>query len=290
MKTALCLGDTVGLIACSDGRKKESTIVKEIVDTLTMLGLRAKLAQTIFRKGDSPFSGKATERANELMTMFRDDRIKMIFDISGGDSANQILPYLDEKIIKKNPKPFVGLSDLSVLLNAIYVRTQVPTFHYQIANLVKEDASTQLNLFRKWFMEKETDGANEITFQYRWLRGQGMKGVVIGGNIRCFLKLAGTPYMPDPTNKILFLESLGGGISRTASLLAQLQQIGFLEQCQGLLLGTFTEIHSQNQHHLLEELILEMTKEYPFPIATTEQLGHGADAHCLSIGRFLTFP
>ena len=119
--------------------------------------------------------------------------------------------------------------------------------------------------------------------------GRAMEETVVGGNIRCFLKLAGTPYMPDPMNKILFLESLGGGASRMAFLLSQLRQIGYFERCNGILLGTFTEMTSQNHSPTMEDLVLDITDEYQLPVAVTNQLGHGADAQCLPIGLVLSF-
>ena len=62
-----------------------------------------------------------------------------------------------------------------------------------------------------------------------------MEGILAGGNLRCFLKLAGTPYFPDLTGKILFLESLGGGPELLASLLSQLGQLGVFQKISGLL-------------------------------------------------------
>lgn len=267
----------------------DNQIVSSIKDVLEKLDLKVKLAETIFQRENTPFSGEPKERAAELMKMFVDEEVKMIFDISGGDSANQVLPYLDYDAISKNPKSFVGISDLSVILNAIYARSHVATLHYQIANLTGRYFSEQRKLFHELFMNDQQADRNFLTFNYSWLRGHGMKGTIVGGNIRCFLKLAGTSYMPDPTNKILFLESLGGGASRMASLISQLQQIGYLQQCNGILLGTFSEMTAQSYRPTIEELVLKITDEFRIPVAITNKLGHGADAHCLPIGLDLSF-
>lgn len=116
-----------------------------------------------------------------------------------------------------------------------------------------------------------------------------MTGPVVGGNIRCFLKLAGTPYLPDPRGKILFLESLGGGPNRMASLLAQLGQMGYLAQCRGVLLGTFTQMAAQKLEPPMEELVLDVMHGNSIPIAVSPDLGHGDDAHCLPIGAVVSF-
>lgn len=285
MKPLLTNGDTIGIISCSDGKHPNSeTTIKRLADVLTRLGLQTKFAKTIYQIGTTPFSGTPQKRAQELMHLYRDPSIRAIFDISGGDTANQILPYLDYQLISKNPKPFFGISDLSVLLNGIYTRSGVCNYHFKITTLVGDHAYDQIDLFNTLFF-KESQSANRFTtFPYTFLRGNRLDGTVIGGNIRCFLKLAGTPYLPNPTNKILFLESLGGGANRTASLLAQLDQIGYFNQCNGILLGTFTEMESKMVQPTVAELALEITDKYQLPLAKTNQLGHGSNGHCLPIG------
>lgn len=112
-----------------------------------------------------------------------------------------------------------------------------------------------------------------------------MKGIVIGGNIRCFLKLAGTKYMPDPEGKILFLESLGGGPSRIASLLTQLRQIGFLEKINGIIFGTFSELESKRLEPDIRVLVKDMVHDIAFPIVKTSFLGHEDNSCCIVIGK-----
>lgn len=279
-------GDAVGLISCSDGlRKEDRRMFERIERTLNGFGLSVKKAKTIFQQDGTPFSGPAGLRAAELMRLYSDHEVKAIFDVSGGDSANQILPLLDFARIGRAGTPFIGISDLSVINNAIYAKTGLTAFHYRIKNLAGLYAHTQSAYFQKAFMSD----APMPPLDYRWLRGDRMRGTVIGGNTRCFLKLAGTCYMPDPTEKIIFLESLGGGPARTASLLAQLNQLDVFHTCAGVLLGTFTQMQAEQRTPDVESLVLEITKAYHVPIAKTEQLGHGEDARCLPIGSAVTF-
>lgn len=283
-------GSSVGLIACSDGRARENSYaIDTIIEVLSNLELKVKLASTLYRMGDSPFSGTPQERAKELMKLFVDETVMAIFDVSGGDSANQVLPYLDYDIIRQNEKPFFGTSDLSVILNALYTCSGIITYHYQIMNLIGTHAISQRQLFKHLFFDEVHSAHKFETFQYSWLRGESMTGVVVGGNIQCFLKLSGTRYIPDPDGKVLFLESLRGSPSRVASLLSQLDQIGYFHRCRGLLVGTFTEMESKNSTPTVEELVLEITEKYRLPVAKTSELGHGDDAHCLPIGLHLLF-
>jgi muramoyltetrapeptide carboxypeptidase LdcA involved in peptidoglycan recycling len=113
--------------------------------------------------------------------------------------------------------------------------------------------------------------------QYEWCGNRG--------NIRCFLKLAGTEFLPDPSGKIIFLESLGGRVNRIASLVAQIQQIGCFNVCSGLILGSFTELEHHNELPILEEYIKEVTKQSNIPIVKTDELGHGDNCKGIMIGK-----
>lgn len=279
--------DKVGLIACSDGRYLDNQPnIKQLINILNDLNLNVTLANTIYQQVHSPFSGTPEERAQELMKLYVNPDVKAIFDISGGDSANQILPYLNFELIQVNPKPFVGISDLSVLLNAIHQKTGHQTIHYQLYNLIEQNAKDQLSIFKKLFFEVES--SDYKSFDYDFIRGNEMSGIIIGGNIRCFLKLAGTSYLPNPRDKILFLESLGGGPTTMSSLLAQLDQIGYYKTCNGILLGTFTQMENRALKPSIEELVLDITNPYQIPIVKSKQLGHGYDAHGIIIGKAIS--
>ena len=110
-----------------------------------------------------------------------------------------------------------------------------------------------------------------------------MEGIVVGGNIRCFLKLAGTKYWPDVDGKILLLESLSGREAKISTCLNQLSQIGVFEKISGLLLGTFTEMNACSLTSELYEMVRSYVSEQ-LPIAVTRQIGHGVDSKAIKIG------
>lgn len=279
-------GDQIGLIACSDGRSpdqmKEIEAIKQV---FAEWGIKIFEAQTIYRQAGTYWSGDPEKRAQELMTLFLNPEIKVIFDLSGGDCANEILPYLDFSIIKQMGKPFFGYSDLTVVLNSLFSQSNQPSYHYQIMHLVGGDASRQQEeLWRVLFEQKWSP-----RFDYKWINGQMMTGTMIGGNIRCLLKLAGTEYLPNPSDKILFLESRSGRASRIASFMAQLDQIGYFKSINGLLLGQFTELEDKDGRDRLLELIQTYQHRYHFPVIKTNQIGHSKDSSILKLGVNYTF-
>ncbi|OWA37180.1 hypothetical protein B9G55_03680 [Saccharibacillus sp. O16] len=274
-------GDTVALIACSDGIVPESRArIDELGSYLREVGLKVEESRTLMRR-IGPFSGTPQERADELHRLFADPQVAAIFDLSGGDSANQMLPLLDYPAIQRANKPLFGLSDLCAVLNAISARSGIHTYHYRILNLVGTYRERQREAFYRTFFEGLPD---LYTFDFEFLQGEDLNGDVIGGNLRCLLKLAGTPYWPDVTGKVLLLESLSGNASRILSLLAQLSQTGALDRCSGLLLGTFTELEGRGESDVVHDYLLEQTRERQIPIVRSKQIGHGEDAKCVILG------
>ena len=116
-------GSRVGITCCSDGRKiKTAEELDRLTGKLESLGLRPQLSPCIYAR-DGAFSGTGRERAQALMDFYLDDSIRVIFDISGGNAANEVLPFLDYSVIAGADKLFWGYSDLTVILNAIYTKT-----------------------------------------------------------------------------------------------------------------------------------------------------------------------
>ncbi|WP_297421960.1 S66 peptidase family protein [Clostridium sp.] len=274
-------GERVGIVACSNGLDESSVVkMKELEVVLNSLGLKAIFSDKIYKKF-SDFNGTEKERAEVLINFFKDNDIKAIFDVSGGDLANGILDYLDFEVIKSNPKPFFGYSDLSVIINSIYSQSDIRTFLYQIRNLVESHKDKQVKDFKRTFMES---GSELITFNYEWIQGRSMNGIVVGGNIRCLLKLSGTKFMPDFKDKIIFLESLSGDVPKMVTYLTQYKQMGVFDKIKGIILGSFTEMERKNYSPSIDEIIKYIVNNPNMPIAKTNEIGHGKDSKCIIIG------
>lgn len=277
----LNIKDKVAIVGCSNAQLKTTRPkIDKLVGVLESIGLKPICSDYIYEKY-SVFSGSGKERADALMKFYLDDSIKAIFDISGGNVANEVLGYLDFEIIKKNPKPFFGYSDLTTVINAIYSKTEIPSFLYQIRNLIYDHGEEQIENFRKTILEDKNDLLN---INYRFLQGNSISGTVVGGNIRCFLKLAGTPYMPSFKDKVLFLESLGGEVPLMTTYLNQLKQMGAFNEVKGIILGTFTEMEEKQAKPTIEQLVLDIVNNKEIPIAKTEEIGHGSNSKAIVIG------
>lgn len=270
----------IGIVCCSNGQKiTYAEKIKVLENTLLDIGIEPAFSDFIYEK-ENVFCGTPQERATALMDFYKDDEIVEIFDISGGDAANGVLPYLDYEVIANSKKRFWGYSDLTTIVNAIYTKTGRSSVLYQIRNLIYNHKEQQIADFRNTLLE----GGNDLfQIKYDFIQGTQMQGVVVGGNIRCFLKLAGTEYMPDLQDKILLLESYGGDVAKMETYLCQLQQLGAFDKVAGILLGTFSEMEDNGYEPDMKTLVQRIVGK-ELPIAVTRDIGHGIDAKAIVIG------
>lgn len=276
-------GDKAAIVCCSNAIPHTSKeMVKALEKYLAGMGLHPVLGDCIYST-DSVFGGSAKERARSLMRFYRDPEIKAIFDISGGDIANGVLPFLDYEAIAGSGKMFWGYSDLTTVLNAIYARTGKSSVLYQIRHLSHEKTEAR----RRDFYNTIINGGNDLySFSCEIVQKGIPQGIVVGGNIRCLLKLAGTGYWPDMNRKVLLLESFHGSEAQMAAYFSQLEQMGVFEQISGILLGTFTELEEKRGR----SWVIGMVKQYAgsaLPILKTDEIGHSIDSKGIMIGKEL---
>ena len=270
--------DKIALVVCSNGKNiEDKDRVEKLESILVEMGLVPVFTKYIY-KDKFGRGAKAQVRAEELMSFYKNKEIKAIFDISGGDIANEVLDYLDYDVIKRNYKPFFGYSDLTTILNALESQTNKVNYLYQILNII-ENQEIRTN-FKNTFMKDE-----QTLFDVKWkvLQGSKIEGEVIGGNIRCFLKLAGTRYFPEVKNKVLFIEGLGTSMEGLVTHLSQLKQIGVFDKISGLLIGTFTKIEKEISVEELFKLVQEYSPS-SLAVAKTQEVGHAKNSKALKIG------
>lgn len=269
------------LAACSDpvsrGRRHE---IEQVAEYLRREGLEVVLPPAFFE-----VSAPEPERKAEcLMDSFRDPEVAYIFDVSGGDLANAVLPMLDYDVIRSSSAVFYGYSDLTTVINAIIAKTGKPAVNYQIRNILYDHADEQRRYLRETILPGRI---SQEDLACHFLRGKRMQGKILGGNIRCFLKLAGTEYWPDMTGNILLLESMGGGAYQMMTALEQYRQMGVFEKISGVLLGTFSKMEAEKVQPCVADMALQILPA-DIPVATTRYIGHYTDARAVVLGQETT--
>ena len=253
--------EKIGITACSDPMKPEfQSNMDRLCAILSDVGYEPVISNCIYPKiypEAYGLHGTGAERAAELMQLYTDPAITSIFDI-------------------------YGYSDLTTILNAIYTKTGQEAVLYQIRNLLYRHSEVQ----RRDFINTLQKNGNDLyDLDYHFIQGTAMEGVMIGGNIRCFLKLAGTEYMPDLHNKILLLEALNTSVPQLITFLSQLKQLHAFDLVNGILLGTFTRMEKEQVQPDAVTLVREFAGP-ELPIAKTAYIGHGSDSKGAVIGRY----
>ena len=247
------------IIGMSNGKTiQQQAKIQQVVAQIERLGIFSEVIvdQSVYLDPITNQTLAAKERANRLMNYLLDEQVTAIFDVSGGDMANTILPYLDVTRLATTKAHFFGYSDLSVLLNVLATHTQCTVWNFPVMTIIGPHRNQQLARLK-----------TALTTEY-----QGPK--ILGGNIRCTLKLAGTPYCPDFTNHTLLIEAFNGSYEKVMSMLAHYELLGTFEQVNEVLVGCFTELEKAGQKDLVLAHLQELSEKYKFHLSETNQVGH----------------
>ena len=283
----LKIGDTIGLIAPDKSLKnKDKEYVENATKYFESLGLKVKFGKYLFSEDDY-CAGTPKQRAEDLNNMFSDKYVKAIFTAKGGDMVNGILPYIDFENIKKNPKIFLGMSDITVLLCAINKMTGLITFHCQDYSWFgKEEVS---NFDKKEIIDKLFN-ANQIINSYDkrdffGFKDEEIKGKIYGTNVRCLLKILGTPYMPDLKDSILFLEGFHSDIIQWNTMLEQYNQMKALNRAVVFGYNCQLQYVEEDSYNIVDEL---RKINQDVPIIKTNDFGHLHSNSIIPIGAEVT--
>lgn len=209
-------------------------------------------------------------RAELLNELYADDAVDAIFDVTGGDLANEILDLIDWDVVRAHPKPFAGFSDLSTIVNAIPVMTGQRAVLWNPKTIIVRGAGDIEPILSGERIRPLSRGAHELP-----------DAPIIGGNIRCFTKLAGTKYWPDSSGRLVLLEAIGPGLEASASYMEQMRQLGLFADAAGLLLGQFTSIDGDDDRRALIEVAREITG---LDVWEVPEIGHSRDTAPVTIG------
>lgn len=284
---ALKQGDFIGICA-SAGASHDLKEVANFVAVLQSFGYKVKEGQNC-RKQFGYFSASDEERAAEFMAMILDPSVKAIFFTRGGWGCARILAHLDFNLIQQNPKIILGFSDISVLLNAITLKTGLTTFHGPNGNASWNDfswASIQSLICQgnPIILKKHLDELYEQS--PKTIVGGKTKGELWGGNLTVLTGLLGTEFTPDWTTKILFFEDVLEEPYAIDRMLTQWKMNGVFEQVKGVVLGQFRKCKAEEPafSFTLEEVFQQHFSSLKIPVISGFPLGHIRNKYTLPIG------
>jgi muramoyltetrapeptide carboxypeptidase len=242
-------GDTVGLITPSGGTY--SSIDIDIVrDTMEALGLKVRVGPHVLARYGN-MAGPDADRAADVNAMLRDPAVRGLVCIRGGWGGARILPLLDYGALRADPKVLLGYSDITALHMAVHAMTGLVTFHGPVG-------ISKWNAFNVDWLKRVVFDGEAVTFEndksfdveetlvqrenrIRTLTPGTARGRLVGGNLSVFATIIGSPYVPDLSNRILFLEDTKEAPYRIDRMITQLQLAGLLSRVRAFIWGTCSQ-------------------------------------------------
>lgn len=275
--------------------------IKMAKERLEQLGFTVSFGRHVFEK-DLQNSSSIEQRVEDLHEAFSDKQVKGILSVIGGFNSNELLPYIDYELIKKNPKIFCGFSDITAISNAITAKTGMVTYsgpHFSSFQMVKgqeyqthfftqclmQDAPFEMKPSSEWsddawYLDQENRNFEETA--WKTYQAGTAAGTLWGGNLCTLNLLQGTAYMPNLANAVLFVEDDEMTIPETFArdLTSLLQTVKSLK---ALVIGRF-----QRASKMSEEQLLFILDKHPIlkeiPVLYDVDFGHTQPMFTFPIG------
>jgi len=287
-------GDTIGIIAPASAPPDPKAIDYSVRTTCT-LGFKPLLARNV-RKRWGFLAGSDGERADDLMEMFANPKVKGIFCIRGGYGTARLVNLLDYRLLRENPKILLGYSDVTSLHCALLTRANMVSFHGPMFNSDfnrKELPSFTLKSCLRTLMQSSAPGSISLGYRKRTvaiLRSGRASGPLIGGNMSLLCTTLGTPFQPKFKGSILFFEDLSEEPYRYDRMLTHLLNAGVLQQVAGIAIGINADCQdpkakrAREYRQTLEEVFTERLLPLSVPMVMGLPFGHVPHNATLPVG------
>ena len=278
-------GDRLAVLCGSSPTSKTSD---ELMQAVRDMGLEPVLYPSATAKHGF-LSGVDAIRAADINAAFADPSIKGIVCTRGGYGFHRILPLLDWKTIKKNPKIFGGYSDVTAMLNALNQICGMESYHMPMVGAWGDGLDEYTAPFVKSMLFGEpVEYVNPEGRPIATLVPGKAKGRLCGGNLSLLAASLGTPYEIDTKGKILFIEEIGERPYKVDGMLTHLRNAGKFDDAAGIILGGFTDcadkegvIGGLSLEDIYQELIVPAGK----PTISGVVCGHCSPTMALPMGR-----
>ncbi len=288
-------GDTVGLItpATYVADPDQLALAEK---TLKYFKLRAKFGKNVGKR-TGYFSNPVGGRLDDFHDMFRDKDVRAVFCIRGGYGSGQLLERIDYDLVRRNPKIFLGYSDITAMHLAINKLAHLVTFHGPV--VVSRFSNYTQNSFRKAVFELQPIGeltnpkeSDELRSAHtlRAIRLGIASGQLIGGNLTLVTMLMGTPYEIETRGRLLFLEDVDEEPYSIDRMLTQLRLAGKFKEVAGVIFGECKDCRARDYKpslsnpYSLGEVLDNAFGDLKVPVMSGLTIGHTDDQLTLPLG------
>lgn len=276
-------GDTICVIAPSNYvEEKDIKYLKQTEDKFNKIGMNVIYGKNIY-SNSLGYGASQEEKAEDLNQAFENKNVQAIFCAKGGENSNSLFEYIDYDLIKQNPKIFCGFSDSTFLINMIYQKTGLVTFH---SSTFKAISDWDDKIVFEDIVNKLVNGNNNLKFEdenFKTIKEGKAEGILIGGNLSCLREMVCGTYSIDFEDKILFIEDLAeeSNPKFISNFLYYMKQNNVFSKIKGLWIGSY----EHESKIPLEKIVLDVIKnEYNFPIIKSNNFGHISKKITIPVG------
>jgi len=268
-------GATVGVVAPASGF--DSARLQAGTKALQTLGYRVRPGANMALRTGQYFAGTAQQRADDLHAMFADREVAAIICARGGYGSQQMLPLLDLDVVRANPKPIIGCSDVTALQLWLLVQCGLASLHGPM--VAGDFARTDGVDMASW------NACTQATAQWSVGTGDGLRvlkpgiatGQLWGGCLSLHVSTLATPFellprINRPT--VLFVEDIGEKPYKIERMFEQWRQAGKLTNVTGIVFGEMLECQQPAASYELEQVVLRMLADFAGPVAFGLRSGH----------------
>jgi muramoyltetrapeptide carboxypeptidase len=225
------------------------------------------------------------ERLRVLNRALRRTDVQAIVSIRGGYGALRLLPHLDYDAARRHPKLLIGYSDVTALHWALLARAGWKSLSGPVLTEWPDLDPAAMQLFQTLLQGRQPDALHlPDAPPLEPLTPGTAEGVLVGGNLSVCSRLVGTPYAPDLSGAILFLEDVEEAPYRVDRMLAHLALAGWLDDLGGVVLGRFTTGTVSGPSLPLDTVFRDYFADRPYPVATGLPYGHFMPRATIPIG------
>ena len=280
---ALKRGDAVGVVAPAG--PVEPGPLERGLRILRRMGLEPVEGRCL-RQRTGFLAGSDSDRAEDLIRMFRDSRIRGILCARGGYGANRVLPYLKPALVRAHPKVVVGSSDITLLLGFLTQQCRLVCWHGPMvaASFGNRPMPRSQKQFARVLMGEE-QGLHLRHARARVLRAGRARGRLAGGNLTLMTRSLGTPWELETRGALLLIEEVNEAPYRIDGMLWQLKQAGKFRGLKGVILGEMIGCRfPEGRRGTLDEVFLDHLGDLGVPILANCPIGHGPEIWTLPLG------
>lgn len=272
-------GDTIGILAVS-GRIKEYENIEKAKVFFEKEGYNVVISDTCKTSHRYMAGNNDDDCIKAFHDFFSNDKIDAIVAARGGYGTLRLINKINWDIVKNNPKIFAGYSDITILLNMIFKKTGLITFHSAMAN---GDFANEVQDYTKESFFKTLQGettefrAENTTTFYSGITN----GILWGGNLATLTSLCGTDFIPDE-DLILFIEDLNEPIYKIDKMLTQLFNMDkAITNIKGIAIGEFKDIENKME---LNEVLKEIAHRLKIPTGDGFKITHNKIKDTIPVG------